>query len=232
MEASEIITIERPGPPAIVAELQPLVVAARQFEVVDMDSDAECLTREKKLRVGEKMIEEHFAKAKKSASDAHKELVRSIAALTGPIKEARQIYFRKSDAWEEEERLKAADEERRLQALARKEEEERQLQSAIEAEDAGDTVQRDAIMEEEPDVPTITVAPAVAKVEGVSKRKTWSADVWDKRSLILYVAQHPEWDSLLDPNMPNLNRMAVSQREALRIPGVRAVSKSVRSTHG
>ena len=74
-------------------------------------------------------------------------------------------------------------------------------------------------------VPAVQVQPAVSTVAGVSKRTTWAAAVYDKLALIRYVAEHPEWVSLLDPNMPALNRLATTQREALAIPGVKPVSK-------
>ena len=224
------IQIERPRPPAIVQEMAPLVKQAQAFEVVDVDSHAECLDREKRLRRAEKGTEEHFAKAKKAASDAHKEIVRSVAALVGPFAEARGIYFKKSDAFEREETRKAEAEQRRLQAEAARQEEERKIMDAEAAEEAGDAAEAEAIRAEPVEPPSVIVAPQVATVAGVSKRETWSAEVHDKGKLIAYVAKHPEWESLLDPNMPNLNRLAVSQHKALAIPGVRAVSASTRTT--
>ena len=76
----------------------------------------------------------------------------------------------------------------------------------------------------------IHVAPQVATVEGVSSMTRWSAEVTDLIELVKYVAAHPEWLSLLEPAMPNLNRLAVAQRQALSIPGVRAISRTVRAT--
>jgi len=78
--------------------------------------------------------------------------------------------------------------------------------------------------------PVIHVAPQVAQVEGVSSMTRWSAEVTDLMELVKYVAAHPEWLSLLEPAMPNLNRLAVAQRQALSIPGVRAISRTVRAT--
>lgn len=228
--SGEMIQIEKPGPPAIVAELAPLVARAKAFEVRDVESHAEALTVIRRFRAGEKGIEDHFARAKKAASDAHKELVRSIAALVGPIADARSILNAKADAYEREERRKAGEEQRRLQAEARKQEEERALMAAIEAEAAGDSQESAAILEQPVSVPVVTVAPAIAKVEGVSTRVLWSAEVTDLHALIVYVAAHPEWVSLLEPSMPNLNRLAVSQRAALSLPGVRAVDRTSRAT--
>jgi hypothetical protein len=225
-----MITIEKPSPPALVAEMAPIVAAAREFNVVDIETDRIAQERGQILRRAERSGEDHFAKAKKSASDAHKMIVAAVASMVGPWAEARTIYFRKSDEYQAAERVKAEAEQRRLQERARKEEEERQLLAAIDAEEGGNQAEAEAILAERPSVPVVTVAPAVAEVKGVSRRTTWSAEVDDLLKLVRYVAQHEEWISLLEPAMPNLNRLAVAQREALSIPGVRAVATQVRST--
>ena len=229
-ETSSMIQIERPAPPAIVAELHPIVAAARAFKVVDVETHAEALTRIRRCRSAEKGIEDHFEKTKRALIDAKKTFDASVAALIGPIAEARQSYSDSSEVFEQEQRRKAEEEQRRLQEKARKEEEERQFRAALDAEDRGQAEEAKAILEEKLETPVITVAPAVAKVEGISNRTTWSAEVTDLLALVKYVAGHPEWVSLLEPSMPNLNRLAVAQRQALAIPGVRAVSKTVRAT--
>ena len=228
--ATEMIQIEKPSPPALVAELSPLVKAAQAFEVVDVETNTTALQRLRVLRDGEKRIADYFEPARKAADAAKKEILAARDGLIAPIAAARSIYDQKAGAYEQEERRKAEDEQRRLQAQARKEEEERALLAAIEAEESGDAAQAEAILAEPVSVPVVSVAPQVAKVEGVSSRTAWSAEVHDVEALIKYVAAHPEWSSLLEPCMPNLNRLAVAQREALAIPGVRAVSRTVRST--
>ena len=230
MTQPEMITIERPQPPSIVAELAPLVSAAHEFDVVDVETNGKALERIKALRSGEKIIHEHFEPSRKSADRTKKEIISLRDALINPLAEARTIYDRKADVYEEGERQKAAAEQRRLQAEAQKREDEIQLMDAIEAEGRGDTQERDAIMAEAPSTPVVTVAPQVATVKGVSKRTTWSAEVHDLHKLIKYVAEHAEWVNLLLPNQTALNKLSVAQRDALRIPGVRAVSQSVRGT--
>ena len=78
-------------------------------------------------------------------------------------------------------------------------------------------------------MPVIFVAPALATIAGVWTRPNWRAEVNDKLALIRYVATHPEWVHLVDANESALNGLAKSQREALAIPGVRAVEEQVRS---
>ena len=230
MSETQMIQIEKPAPPSIVAELAPLVKAARAFEVKDVESHGAALERIKALRAGEKGIENHFAKAKRDASDAHKSIVAAVAGLIGPIAAARTIYDRSAQEYERIERQKAEEEQRRLQEQARKQEEERQLLDAIDAEAGGNLQEAEAILAQPVSVPIVRVAPAIAQVKGVATRTLWSAKVNDLHALVKYVAAHPEWVSLLEPAMVNLNRLAVSQREAMSIPGVCAVSQTVRAT--
>lgn len=229
-ETTTMIQIERPNPPALVAELSPLVKAAQAFEVTDVETNAIALQRLKALRDGEKKIADYFEPARKAADQAKKEILAARDGLIGPIAAARSMYDQKACTFEHEQRRRAEEEQRRLQEQARKEEEERQLLAAIEAEESGNQEEAAAILDEPVAAPVIAVAPQVARVDGVSSTTRWSAEVVDLLELVKYVAAHPEWISLLEPALPNLNRLAVAQRQALAIPGVRAISKTVRST--
>jgi hypothetical protein len=230
MEKNEgaIITIEKPAPPAIVAELSPLVVQAKEYDVTDAESNGIALERLKALRQGERKIQDYFEPARKAADQAKKEIIQARDGLVGPIKAARLIYDGKADEYEREQRRIAQERERELQEKARKEEEERQLLAAIEAEESGDKQEAEAILAEPVEAPKVTVAPQVAKVEGVASATIWSAEVTDLHALIKYVAERPEWTHLLGPAMPQLNGLARSQRENMAIPGVKAVSRTSR----
>lgn len=228
--SAELIQIQKPSPPALVAELSPLVKGAQAFKVLDVETNAIALQRLKALRDGEKKIADYFEPARKAADAAKKEILAARDGLIGPIAAARSIYDQKANTFEQEQRRIAEDEQRRLQEQARKEEEERQLLAAIEAEEGGNPQEASAILDEPVAAPVVMVAPQVARVEGVSSTTRWSAEVTDLLELVKYVAAHPEWISLLEPALPNLNRLAVAQRQALSIPGVKAVSKTVRST--
>lgn len=227
-----MIQISKPNPPAVVAEVAPVVAGAMEFVVSDVESNGDALARIMALRSAEKQIAEYFEPARKAADSAKKEILAARDGLAGPLKEARRVYDRKADEYERAELAKAEVERKRLQALAKQQEVDRQLQDAIEAEGAGDDAGAAAIMDEATVVPEVAVVAPVAKVKGVSKRTSWSAQVVDLGALVAYVAKHPEWRSLLQVNQPNLNRLAVSQHNDLAIPGVRAIATTVRSTRG
>lgn len=231
---SELIRIERPAPPDVVGQLAPVVKGAVAFEVTDMVRHAVALDCIKQLRAGEKRIAEHFEPTRKHLDAAKKELLAFRDGLVGPIAEARAIYDRKAAEYEAAERVKAEAEERRLQDLARKQEEDRKLYEAMEAEEAGDKAGAEAIINEPIEAPVVRVAPAVAKVEGVSTRTNWRAEIHDVKACLRHMLDHEEFHAALEAAKPFLtiimNRLAVAQRDGLRIPGVRAVAEQVRST--
>jgi hypothetical protein len=75
--------------------------------------------------------------------------------------------------------------------------------------------------------PVVQVATETPKVDGVSSRDLWSAEVTDLLMLVRYVAEFPEFIHLLKPNQTAINSMARGQKERLMIPGVQAVKKTV-----
>ena len=223
------LTVVQPDPPEIVAQTSALVRDAEAFHVGDLASNALALERIRLLRLGERTITEHFEPARKAADEVKRAVLATRDALVRPLMMARSVYDAKAQEYEREQRRIAEAERQRLEKLAREEEERRQLDAAIEADEAGATDEAIAILEQPVIAPVVHVAPAVAQVEGVSERTTWHAEVTDLQALVRYVARYPEWLGLLEPAMPALNGLARSQRGAMNLPGVRAVSEASRS---
>jgi len=59
------------------------------------------------------------------------------------------------------------------------------------------------------------------RVESVSFRENWRAEVVDKLALLKAIAQRPELVNLVDPNLNALNHLARAHKNALDLPGVR-----------
>lgn len=225
---SEIVLV-KPDDTAMRSEMAPVLTAAQELEVTNKISHADGQSLLAGVsRMGKRVVE-LFAEPKKAAHKAHRAVCEAEGKLLNPLKEARNLISRKCGEYEAEQRRIAEKKRRELEAQARKQEEDRRLAEAIAAEEAGDTATAEAILEEPPPpAPVISVEPEVAKVDGVSSQTRWRAEVTDKVALIKHVAAHPEWATLLDPNMPNLNQMARGAREGLQIPGVRAVSETTK----
>jgi len=78
----------------------------------------------------------------------------------------------------------------------------------------------------------VEIEPEIANVEGISTRTTYKVMVRDIVLLGEFAVKNPQWVDTILPNMPLLNSLARSQREAFNIPGCELVvekSKIVRS---
>jgi len=231
------IVITRPDPSSLVAEASPFVDRAKAIVVTNTEEHSAALESIKALRGFEKKITEHFEPARKAFDTAKKELLLARDRLIAPIYNARVVIDKTCLGYETEQRRIADAETERLQAEARKQEEERRLNEAVEAENAGDAELADQLLDEPAPTPVVYVAPALAKVEGMSTQVRWGHEVVEFAALVCYIAgvktlSRPEDLTLLQPNAVNLNRRAVEQRGELRIPGVRAVSSTHRVARG
>lgn len=74
---------------------------------------------------------------------------------------------------------------------------------------------------------TAPIAQAAPQTKGVSTRKVWKAEINDKHALIRYVAEHPEYVDLLEPNMPAINKIALALKANCPLAGVRVFEDDV-----
>lgn len=149
--------------------------------------------------------------------------------LCGPLDEASETIGKELDRWEREEDLRAKLEAAKIAEEARKAEEESRLLDAAMAEPE----EVDAILEAPVPMPVVEPQARVAKVEGVAKTRRPKANVKDWKAALKYIVENCERDpgilTYALPNMPALNRLAVSQRENLSFPGVEVVWTSTYS---
>lgn len=92
-------------------------------------------------------------------------------------------------------------------------------------------VQESIQLDQKPiETPLVPIVPVkVPKVEGLSTRTLWSAEVTDLMALVKAVAAGKVPIEALQPNMTVLNTLAVAARSTLAIPGVKAVSRSIKA---
>lgn len=165
-----------------------------------------------------KAIDDRHADDIEFAHREHKRLLAERDAIKKPVEEATDRIKRMAGEWDREQRMKAQEEARRLQAEAIKREEERKLAEAIAAEAAGDRGGADAIMEEVITLPPAYVPPPVPKVEGVVFREVWQFEITDASAI-------PR--EFLEPNLKMIGERVRSMKGLTNIPGVRAYSKMV-----
>ena len=122
-------------------------------------------------------------------------------------------------------------ERRRLEAAAETQRQVERIQddlklgAAVEAEKRGDPARAERILAGPPPpvlVPPVEVVPP-ARAEGLSFRNDWSAEGVDLILLAQAVAERRVPVHYLQPNQTALNQAARAMKEALDIPGVRAV---------
>jgi hypothetical protein len=120
-----------------------------------------------------KEIDATFDPIIKKAHEAHKEAVAQKKKVDAPLVEAEGIIKPRIAAWNAEQERLRREEEARLREIARKEEEERQLLAAIDAEQSGDMEESAAIMAEPVYVAPVVIPKTVPKVAGIAMKQVW-----------------------------------------------------------
>ena len=205
-----------------------------------------------KRRLGQ--IEEVMGPICDSTHKAWKTATTKREQLRGPFVEADKAYSRAMGLYEQEQERQrreaeaAAQRERaRLEAEERarmaaeqvrltKEAEDQRITEAAAAEARGDTETAKRLIEAPIAAPVVAprpvfvpVAPAPARpaAAGVSFRDNWTAVVDDLPALVKAVAAGMAAITLLQANQTALNGMARSLKQAMAIPGVRAVNERI-----
>lgn len=168
-------------------------------------------------------IAETFEPHIKRAHESHKALLKEKADAEAPLVEAERIAKAALVTFNNEQERQRREEQARLQAELRRQEEDRKLNEAVALEAAGESAEASAVLDEPVHVPTVAVAPLTPKVSGIAYRETWSASVTDVAALVKFVAANPQFAGLLSPNMPALNAQARSLKGQMSIPGVEAI---------
>ena len=207
----------------------PILERARAVVVTTFDEHQAALRYLVDVMAAERKVKAIFAPLIEAATEAKRKAELARAEAVGlrdrameSVTAAREAISKTCAAFEAEEKRIAKLNQERIDAEAKaKQDEDRILEAAM-----ADTPEEAAAILEDPVAPPVTptVKPDVAKVAGVSSRETWSAEIYDKPAFLEWAAK-PENNVYADPNGPMLNSRARAEKEQLRIPGVRAVSK-------
>jgi hypothetical protein len=244
-------TVRVPAVPLKVkAEHKALAVAlegrVRDLTIVDATTHLAAGELLKEVKGFEKRIETTWDPLIAPANKAHKDLTAAKAEVFTPIQNAARMLAQKFGAWDFEQRRRAdelrrqaeqAERDRQRQAL---EDEaaalERKVATAVTSEQAVEASSMAATLRHEAaTLPAPVVdgpAPEVAQVAGVSSRANWKAEVTDLAALVGAVARGEAPLAFLEPNMQALTLRAKAEKEAMRVPGVRAVNKAGATVRG
>jgi len=221
------IRIVTPDVSVIENAVTALVDHARQYRCVDTASHEAGQHGIAMIARTDRQAVEFLAPAKKATHEAHQAVCQMESRLRMPLGNARRIISHACAQWEREEVRRAEEAARREEDQARQKAE---ADRAIDAAMAVTPELAEEIASEPILVPVVEPAPALAMVGGVSRRTTWDAEVTDLCALICYAAERIQAgdrgaSSMLEASRPTLRRLAISQRDQLSIPGVRAVAK-------
>jgi hypothetical protein len=197
-----------------------MVQAAQAFTVTSRD-DAEVVSiKVKGISDLRKRIVEHHKPIKQSLDAAKKVVLAQEQKLLAPLDSAESIYKSKYATWYQADQEEKRREQLRLEAEARKKDEERRLAEATELQRAGRREEANDLLEEPP--PDIQVrVPEQPKVKGLATVETWKAEVVDLHKLVCYIAEDPRFMNLIGPMMVEVNALARAMKDNLKIPGLR-----------
>jgi len=189
-------------------------------------------------------MEEAAREAKRKAEDSRKQIVLQREKIEEPLKLAEshisgQIvrYNQEQERIQREEAERKRQEEIRLEMERRKREEEAKMAQAAALEQAGAKDEADQMMAEalqEVEAPLDIPIPETKKVElkGAAIRTTWEAQVFDVKALCRAISAGAVAENLVVPNFTALNQMARALQENMKIPGVKAISKTTMAATG
>lgn len=184
-----------------------IITSSEQYETA-----AEMLLSIKSLQ---KEIDATFDPIVKKAHEAHKEAVAQKKKIEAPLIEAERILKPKmADYVAEQDRIRKAEEER-LRAIALKEEEDRRIAEAAQAEAEGNHEEAEAIVSEPVYVAPVVVQKTTPSVSGISYRETWDFEITD-------LAKIPKEYWILDK--VKIAGVVRAMKGATNIPGIRAFS--------
>lgn len=142
----------------------------------------------KQIKTAKKKVTEYWKPAKDAAAKTHKEICQKEKAMTSVCDNAEKTIKAKMLTYSQKvEAERRATEE--AAEKAKKEEADRLLAEAANAEKSGDTMQANVNMSmaEQVESVTPTVQVATPKVTGVSTKKVWAARVTDAEQVPAYI---------------------------------------------
>lgn len=207
----ELTTIE-PVAEAAIAERPAFTAITKQQEAA---LTVNYLGKVKDVRA---QIKDFFKPDIEKAHALHKSLLAKMKGVDAPVADVETLCRRMLTDWQAAKRQRQVEEQRRLDAEAR--------QKALrEARQNGDKETHQAILKHEMPVVSNKVAEAPQKLDGISTREYWSAEVVDLKALCKAVASGACPAEYIEANMKVLNGVMRSTKGQMQIPGVRAIKK-------
>jgi hypothetical protein len=177
-----------------------------------------------------KEAEASFKAIKDPVWQEHKKICKHETDVCEPVREKMRRINNALIAFDREQEQKRIELQRRMQEEANRQEAERRLAAAANAEAQGMDEETVSAVLEQDNAPIVHAAPTYEKSKAVTYRDNYSATVTDLQLLVKYIAKNPTLINLIQINQPALNTYARSLKSQLNLPGVRVVNNRVVST--
>lgn len=173
-------------------------------------------------------IEAVFGPNIKRWLDGHRAAIADRKKVEQPLEEAEGIIKRSVSSYQQEQERIRREEERAQREAAELFARQARARELAELEATKPSVEEYVAVAERPlEVAPAYAPPTVQRVQGVSSREAWKAEVTDIWQLIGFVAQNRQYVNLLEANTTAVNAMARSLKSAMAIPGIRVFNEAV-----
>ena len=173
-----------------------------------------------------------YARVREPAHRTWKQVVAAEKSVQQPVEVEERRLKGLSAGWvAEQQRIRREEEDRLRQEQEAREREQREAEAAA-AEAQGATAEAEAIRQAPSTAPPVALPrdQFVPKVEGVSQRVSWKAEVTDLGALVKAVAAGQVPIQALKADTVFIGKQARAMREALAYPGVRVYSEATTVT--
>lgn len=214
--------------------VSPVIVAANQISVVNADQYQGAADFLKQIKDAQKKVADYWKPLKEKAHAAWKEITGKESEMLTPLKDAETTVKSKMLTFQQAEEEKRQVEQRRLQAEAdeRARKERERLLKHAESLKTPEKQEEYRQAAEEVVAPVITVETETPKVAGISTRKTWVAEIVDKKVFIAAAVNDPNLMALVEIDLSKLNKIAAATKGQISYPGVKFSEKVTMAAGG
>jgi colicin import membrane protein len=225
------LTIKRPDE-ALFKSSEIMLETARSWKITTGDGALAAGEDLKAIKTLAKQVEDKRTAITGPINDA----LREVNALFKPAKDwlaqAEKLLKGKLLDYQSEQTRIAREAQAKADEEARKQREKLE-QQAVKAEAKGKAEKAEELREQAELREAPVVSSAAPKIEGVSTREIWKAEVTDKLAFLKHVVEkRPDLAALVQLDQGGLNAQARSLKDALDLPGVKAVKESIIAARG
>lgn len=220
------LSIKRPDE-TLFRDSEALLAAAREFKIATPEAALAAGEDLKRIKTLTKQVEEKRTTITGPINKALKE----VNALFKPAQEwlgqAEKLLKSKLLEFQSEQARIAREAQAKADEEARKQREKLEQQMA-KAEAKGKAEKAEELREQIQTQVTPIIPSAAPKISGIATREIWKAEVTDKMAFLKHVVEvRPDLAALVLIDQSGLNAQARSLKEALDLPGVKAIKEQV-----